>query len=183
MNKNQKKATFGGGCFWCTEAIFKRLKGVVSVTSGYAGGKKVKPSYEEVSSGTTGHAEAVQILFDPKVISFRRLLDIFWATHDPTTLNRQDGDMGVQYCSVIFYHSDKQRAEAIESKKQLEDEKIYKKQILTEIVPFISFYPAEEYHQDYYDLNKTYHYCSIVISPKLKKFLEKFGMDVKEEFV
>lgn len=183
MNKKLEAATFAGGCFWCTEAIFKRLKGVISVTSGYSGGERERPSYEEVSSGRTGHAEAVQIVFDPKIISFGRLMDVFWATHDPTTLNRQGGDTGTQYRSVIFYNSDKQKEEAFSSKKRLEDEKIYKDPIVTEIVPFTSFYPAEEYHQDYYEVNRNYPYCSIVISPKIKKLLEKFGKEVKVEYI
>lgn len=182
MNKSLETATFGGGCFWCTEAIFKRLKGVSKVTSGYSGGKMEKPSYEQVSTGATGHAEAVHIVFDPGVISYPRLLDVFWATHDPTTLNQQGGDIGTQYRSVIFYHTDKQKEEALESKKQLEEEKIYKNKIVTEITPFSSFYTAEEYHQDYYEANKEYPYCSFVIGPKIKKLLEKFGKDVKEEY-
>lgn len=182
IKKNFETATFGGGCFWCTEAIFKRLKGVISVTSGYSGGKTEKPSYEIVSSGKSGYAEAVQILFDPKIITFKKLLDVFWASHDPTTLNCQGGDIGSQYRSAIFYHTNKQREEAENSKRQLEEKKVYKKKIVTEISPLINFYQAEEYHQNYYDVNKTYPYCSIVISPKIKKLLEKFGKDVKEEF-
>lgn len=180
--KNFETATFAGGCFWCTEAIFKRLKGVVSVTSGYSGGKTEKPFYEQVSTGTTDHAEAVQIQFDPKIISFSKLLDVFWATHDPTTLNRQGQDIGTQYRSVIFYHNDKQKEEAFTSKKQFEKEKIYKGKIVTEIIPFTSFYKAEEYHQNYYESHKDYPYCSFVINPKIKKLLAKFGKDVKEEY-
>lgn len=182
MNYKLESATFAGGCFWCTEAVFKRLKGVIEVTSGYSGGKVTNPTYEMVSGGSSGHAEAVQILFDSKIISFKRLLDVFWAVYDPTTLNRQGGDTGTQYRSVIFYHSGKQKEEANESKKQLEDEKVHRDCIVTEIVPFTSFYPAEEYHQNYYEANKTYPYCSIVISPKIKKLLEKFGKEVRENF-
>ena len=182
MNDNLEAATFGGGCFWCTEAIFKRLKGVASVTSGYSGGSRSLPSYEQVTTGATGHAESVNILFDPKIISFDRLLDVFWATHNPTIKNQQGNDVGTQYRSVIFYHNDKQRDEAIASMKRLGEEKVYKNSVVTEIAPFTGFYSAEEYHQGYYDNNTEYPYCSLVISPKITKLLEKFGSDVKEEF-
>ncbi|OGY22857.1 MAG: peptide-methionine (S)-S-oxide reductase, partial [Candidatus Woykebacteria bacterium RBG_13_40_7b] len=160
-----------------TEAIFKRLKGVGEVTSGYSGGGTKNPSYEEVSSGLTGHAEAIQIKFAPKTTSYEKLLEIFWATHDPTTLNRQGPDVGTQYRSAIFYHNEKQHREAEDSKKALEDK------IVTEILPFNEFFPAESYHQTYYELNKTSNpYCSIVIDPKIKKLLDKFNSDVKEEY-
>jgi peptide-methionine (S)-S-oxide reductase len=182
MKDNFEIATFGGGCFWCTEAVFKRLRGVVSVTSGYSGGKRENPSYEQVSAGATGHAEAVQVEFDPSVISFDKLLEVFWATHDPTTKDRQGNDVGSQYRSVIFYHSEKQKEEALKSKNDLEKEKMYSDPVVTEIVPFERFYTAEEYHQNYYDSNTSYPYCSVVISPKIKKLLEKFGEDVKEEY-
>ena len=182
MTDSLETATFGGGCFWCTEAIFKRLKGVVSVTSGYSGGERPLPSYEQVTTGATGHAESINISFDPKIISFKRLLDVFWATHNPTTKNRQGNDTGTQYRSVIFYHNNKQKEEAIASMKRLEKEQIYEGQIVTEIIPFTEFYPAEEYHQNYYDNNPEYPYCSLVISPKIKKLLEKFGKEVKEEY-
>lgn len=166
-----------GGCFWCTEAIFKRLKGVISVVSGYAGGEMADPSYEEVSTGETGHAEAVQIKFDPKVISFGKLLDIFWVIHDPTTLNRQGSDVGIQYRSAIFYHNKEQKSIAEESKRK--DDKI-----VTEIRPFTKFYTAEEYHQNYYERNKSLNsYCSIVIDPKIQKLLDKFNGDVKEKYL
>lgn len=169
-------ATLAGGCFWCTEAIFKRLKGVISVTSGYAGGGMENPSYERVSSGQTGHAEAIQIVFDPKMISFNKLLEIFWVIHDPTTLNRQGPDVGTQYRSAIFYHNKEQKRIAEESKRK--DGKI-----VTEIKPFTKFYTAEEYHQNYYERNKDVNpYCSIVIDPKIQKLLDKFNMDVKEEY-
>lgn len=179
MSERKETATFAGGCFWCFEAIFRRLKGVVSVTSGYAGGEMGETSYEEVSTGVTGHAEAIQILFDPKIISFRRLLDVFWMMHDPTTLNRQGGDIGTQYRSVIFYHSEEQKREAILSREKLEKKKKYKGKIVTEIIPYTAFYPAEEYHQNFYEKNKMYPYCAIVISPKIKKLLDKFGTIVK----
>ncbi len=182
MTDNLENATFGGGCFWCTEAIFRRLKGVASVTSGYSGGKRPLPSYSQVTTGSTGHAESVSILFDPKIISFDRLLDVFWATHNPTTKNQQGNDVGTQYRSVIFYHNERQRGEALASMKRLEKEQIYKDHVVTEIVPFTEFYPAEEYHQSYYDSNPEYPYCNIIISPKITKLLEKFGTDVKEEF-
>ena len=182
MTEIKETATFGGGCFWCTEAIFKRLNGVVSVTSGYSGGKRPLPSYDQVSTGATGHAESVNILFNPKVISFERLLDVFWATHNPTTKNRQGNDVGTQYRSVIFYHNAKQKEEAIASMKRLEQEKTYGDSVVTEIIPFTEFYSAEEYHQNYYDSNPEYPYCSIIINPKIKKLLEKFGKEVKEEY-
>ncbi len=182
MTENLETATFGGGCFWCTEAVFKRLKGVISVNSGYSGGGAENPSYEQVTTGATGHAEAVQIEFDPKIISYKKLLEVFWATHDPTTKNRQGNDVGTQYRSVIFYHSDEQKDEAVESMKQMEDDKEYGDPIVTEIVPYNAFYTAEEYHKNYYDSNPVNPYCSIVISPKIKKLLDKFGKDVKEEY-
>lgn len=177
-----EKATFAGGCFWCTEAIFKRLKGVASVVSGYAGGAMANPSYSLVSSGTTGHAEAIQIEFDPKVVTYETLLAVFWATHNPTTLNRQGADVGTQYRSVIFYHTDEQKKLAEESKKQQEKEGLYDNPIVTEIVPFDEFYTAEQYHQNYYDANPTYPYCSVVIDPKIQKLLAKFGDKVKDEY-
>ncbi len=175
-------ATFAGGCFWCTEAIFKRLRGVRSVMPGYSGGTVKDPSYEQVSSGTTRHAESIQIGFDPEEIPYKVLLEVFWHTHDPTTLNRQGNDIGPQYRSAIFYHNEKQRVEAIRSRERLEKENIYKNPIVTEIVPFKNFYDAEDYHKDYYDRNKEYPYCTIVIDPKIKKLLEKYSKFVKEEY-
>lgn len=182
MGENAKieTATFAGGCFWCTEAIFQRLKGVEKVTSGYTGGKRENPSYEQVSTGATGHAEAVQITFDPKVILYERLLDVFWATHDPTSLNQQGADIGTQYRSMIEYHSDEQQQKARASKEQ--EQKNYDKPIVTEIVPFAAFYPAEEYHQNFYNTNPVYPYCNVVISPKIQKLLEKFGDLVKDDY-
>lgn len=175
-------ATLAGGCFWCTEAIFKRLKGVISVKPGYAGGKQDNPTYEQVSSGNTGHAEAIQIEFDPKIIGFDKILDIFWHTHNPTTLNQQGNDTGTQYRSVIFYHSKKQNEIALKSKENLEKEGVYKDPIVTEIVPFTNFFDAENYHKDYYEKNQQYPYCTFVISPKIKKLLERYGNEVKEEY-
>ncbi len=177
-----EKATFGGGCFWCTEAIFKRIRGVQSVISGYTGGRRENPSYDQVSTGVTGHVEAIQIVFDQKVIPFTRLLDIFWATHDPTTLNQQGADVGTQYRSVIFYHSEKQKQEAEASKEKLEKSGTYTDPVVTEILPFNEFFTAEEYHQNYYDANRNYPYCRVVIDPKVQKLLKEFAKDVKDEY-
>ncbi|OGH10819.1 MAG: peptide-methionine (S)-S-oxide reductase [Candidatus Levybacteria bacterium RIFCSPLOWO2_01_FULL_36_13] len=173
-------ATFAGGCFWCTEAIFKRLKGVERVESGYSGGEMDNPNYSAVSEGNTGHAEAVQISFDAKIIPYGKLLEVFWATHDPTTLNMQGNDIGTQYRSAIFFHSNKQKE--IAEKSFLIHQRSYKDKIVTEIKPFEKFYKAEDYHQNYYDNNQSYPYCSFVIAPKVKKLLEKFGKEVKEEY-
>ena len=175
-------ATLAGGCFWCTEAIFKRLKGIESVTSGYSGGTIENPSYEQVSSGTTGHAEAIQIELDPKIIPFEKILDVFMSTHNPTTLNSQGNDIGTQYRSVIFYHDQKQKQTAEQSKYDLEKEAVYEDKIVTEIVPFSNFYPAEHYHKDYYDKNKDEGYCTFVINPKIQKLMQKYGKDIKEEY-
>jgi peptide-methionine (S)-S-oxide reductase len=176
-------ATLAGGCFWCTEAIFKRLKGIISVTPGYAGGAKENPTYEEVCTGETGHAESTQIEFDPTVIPYEKILDVFWHTHNPTTLNQQGNDMGTQYRSVIFYHGDKQKEEALKSKEKIEKMGLYKDKIVTEIVPFINFYTAGNYHKDYYDRNKDYPYCNFVIDPKIQKLMREFGKDIKEEYI
>ncbi len=154
MNNDSETATLANGCFWCSEAIFKRLKGVKSVTPGYAGGTIKNPSYDQVCNGTTGHAESIQIVFDPSVIDFDKILNIFWHTHNPTTLDRQGNDVGTQYRSAIFYHNEKQREIAEKSKKDLEKERIYKDSIVTEVIPFRNFYTAENYHKDYYDNNK-----------------------------
>ncbi|MBI2420486.1 MAG: peptide-methionine (S)-S-oxide reductase MsrA [Candidatus Levybacteria bacterium] len=175
-----EKATFGGGCFWCTEAVFKRLKGVISVESGYSGGDKDNPNYYEVTEGTTGHAEAVQIIFDPSIITYDTLLEVFFATHDPTSLNQQGNDVGTQYRSVIFYRNVEQKKKAERAKSDQEAD--LDKKVITEIVPFGKFYKAEEYHQNYYEKNITYPYCNFVIAPKIKKLLEKFGSVVKEEY-
>jgi len=177
-----EQATFAAGCFWCTEAIFKRLKGVSSAVSGYAGGSMQDPTYEQVSAGTTGHAEAIQLTFDPSIISYPRLLEIFFATHNPTTKNQQGADIGSQYRSVIFYHSEEQKSQAEEMIRTLEKEGIYKSSIVTEVVPYDIFYAAEDYHQDFYEKNQFYPYCTVVINPKLKKLLEEFRSEVKEEY-
>ncbi len=182
MNDNFEVATLANGCFWCSEAIFKRLKGVKSVVPGYSGGIVENPSYDLVCTGKTGHAESIQIEFDPKVIPYERILDIFWHTHDPTTLNRQGNDVGTQYRSAIFYHSQKQKEVAEKSKMELEKEGSYKGSIVTEIAPFNDFYVAEDYHKNYYDNNQTAPYCNFVIDPKVRKLVLKYSNDVKEEF-
>jgi peptide-methionine (S)-S-oxide reductase len=182
MNDNSEVATLANGCFWCSEAIFKRLKGIRSVIPGYSGGKIDHPSYDLVCTGKTGHAESLQIEFDPNIISFEKILEIFWHTHDPTTLNRQGNDVGTQYRSAIFYHSRRQKEIAERSKKELEKEGVYKNPIITEITPFSNFYAAEDYHKDYYDNNQDAPYCNFVIQPKVQKLLLKYGNDVKGEY-
>lgn len=173
-------ATFAGGCFWCTEAIFKRVIGVISVTPGYSGGEVENPNYEAVSAGATGHAEAIQLTFDPNVISYEKLLEIFFHLHDPTTINQQGADIGTQYRSVIFYHSEAQKNTAESVKNNLEKERIYEKPVVTEIVPFERFYNAEGYHQNYYENNKSAGYCRIVIDPKITKLMREYKDVVKE---
>lgn len=173
-SRNIDTATLGTGCFWCTEAVFQQLKGVLKVTSGYSGGAEVNPSYKEVSTGTTGHAEVIQIVFDPAEISFDDLLEVFWQTHDPTTLNRQGNDVGPQYRSVIFYHDAEQKAKAEKYKKALNESGAWDKPVVTEISPYTAFYKAEDYHQDYYNNNGSQPYCYYVIRPKLEKFQKVF---------
>lgn len=173
-------ATLANGCFWCSEAIFSRLKGVKSVLPGYSGGKVENPSYDDVCTGRTGHAEAAQIEFDPAVISFGKLLDVFWHTHDPTTLNRQGHDVGTQYRSAIFYHDDEQKKIAENSKRELEASGTYKDPVVTEIVPFGKFYVAEDYHKKYYEQHQDAQYCRYVIEPKVHKLLKQYGRDVKD---
>ena len=178
MNTNKtESATFGGGCFWCMEAVFERLPGVRSVTSGFAGGHTANPTYEQVCTGTTGHAEVTQIEFYPAKISYEKLLDVFWQAHDPTTLNRQGADEGTQYRSIILYHSEAQKLAAEKSKAGAQNN--FKHPIVTEIVPFTKFYQAEGYHQKFYDQNTNYGYCQVVIAPKLRK-LEKEKVIEKE---
>ncbi|CAE7641332.1 msrA [Symbiodinium microadriaticum] len=167
-------ATFGNGCFWCTEAIFQRLNGVKSVNSGYSGGNIKNPSYREVCAGITGHAEVIQIEYDESVISFAELLEVFWKTHDPTTLNRQGNDVGTQYRSVVFYHNNHQKSEAEKYKAQLEAAEIWEDPIVTEISPFSVFYVADDYHQNYFNEHGSEPYCNLVIAPKVKKFKEVF---------
>jgi peptide-methionine (S)-S-oxide reductase len=175
--------TLASGCFWCTEAVFKRVNGVISAVSGYSGGPVDNPSYDQVCSGRTGHAEAVQVKFDPKIISLEQILEIFWYTHDPTTLNRQGNDVGTQYRSAVFYNSQSQKDIALKIKNDLESKKVYQNPIVTEITPFKNFYQAEEYHKDYYDNNKTVPYCSYVIDPKISKLLTKFSSSLKAEYL
>jgi peptide-methionine (S)-S-oxide reductase len=172
MNTNHTEfATLGGGCFWCVEAVYQRIPGVKSVTSGYAGGRIENPTYRQVCSGATGHAEVTRIEFDPKIISYEKLLDYFWDAHDPTTLNRQGADEGTQYRSIILYRDAAQKAAAEKSKA--EAQKRFKSPIVTEIVPLKTFYPAEDYHQDYYDQNSNQPYCRAVIRPKVEKIEKK----------
>jgi len=172
-------AIFGSGCFWCSEAIFERVKGVQKVISGYAGGAVENPSYEQVCTGKTGHAEVCQILFNPSVVSFADLLKIFWKTHDPTTLNRQGADEGTQYRSVIFYHSDEQKKLAEHYKLELDKSGSWENPVVTEISPFSKFYSAEAYHQNYFANNPTQGYCSFVIAPKVEKFEKVFKEKLK----
>ena len=180
MNNNIFEiATFGNGCFWCTEAVFEKLKGVKSAVSGYSGGATKNPTYKEVCGGETGHAEAIQITFDPTIISFNELLEVFWKTHDPTTLNKQGNDVGTQYRSVIFYHDEEQKKTAHQIKIKLEDAKIFNDPIVTEITEFDKFYIAENYHQEYYEQNKSEPYCSFVITPKVEKFKKVFKDKLK----
>lgn len=169
-----QEAVFGNGCFWCTEAIFSSLKGVIDVSPGYSGGITENPSYEEVCTGTTGHAEVCKISFDSSVISYLQLLEVFWRTHDPTTLNRQGPDLGTQYRSVIFYLGHEQKQQAELSKKKLEEAKIWGNPVVTEIKPLTTIYLAEEYHKNYYESNPGNQYCSVIVTPKINKFREVF---------
>ena len=172
-------ATLAGGCFWCLEAVYDEVKGVDSVESGYMGGRKPNPSYEEVCSGETGHAEVVQIAFDPKVVSYKELLEVFFVIHDPTTLNRQGNDAGTQYRSAIFYHSPEQKRVAEQTIRELESEKLFDNQIVTQVVPAEPFYPAEDYHREYFQRNQGQPYCQFVVAPKVAKFRRKFLDKVK----
>jgi peptide-methionine (S)-S-oxide reductase len=182
MNTDKKleQATFGAGCFWCVEAIYERVKGVVHVESGYAGGFVKDPSYREVTSGQTGHAEVARLTFDPEVIDYETLLEVFWHTHDPTTLNRQGADVGPQYRSVIFYHNDEQRKIAEASMKRTDDSGLWKDPIVTQIEPIRNYSVAENYHQDYFENNPNAGYCSFVIAPKVKKFQKEFDHLLKD---
>lgn len=178
-SKHTDTATFGAGCFWCVEAVFQQLKGVISVSSGYAGGKIKNPTYREVCSGLTGHAEVCRIVYDPTIIAFDELLEAFWSSHDPTTLNRQGADRGTQYRSVIFYHNENQKILAENYKLKLNQEKAFDNPVVTEISPSADFYPAEDYHQDYYNNNTDAPYCTMVIGPKLEKFRKVFKEKLK----
>lgn len=183
MAQQLETATFGAGCFWCVEAVFQELKGVHSVVSGYAGGTVDNPTYYQVCSGTTGHAEVAQITFDPAVISYADLLYVFWRTHDPTTLNRQGADVGTQYRSAVFYHSEEQRAIAEQVKRETDAARVWPRPIVTEIVPFTKFYPAEDQHQNFYRANPYQPYCMVVIDPKLRKLRKEFPDKLSEPVV
>lgn len=175
-----EQATLGGGCFWCLEPIYDALRGVVDVVSGYSGGHVPHPTYEQVCTGRTGHAEVVQITFDPAVITYRELLEVFFTIHDPTTLNRQGADVGPQYRSVIFYHSPEQRATAEDVIAELERQGVWDDPIVTELVPFEVFYPAEDYHQQYFERNPFQGYCRVVIAPKVAKFRQRYLARLKD---
>ncbi|HEY4290494.1 MAG TPA: peptide-methionine (S)-S-oxide reductase MsrA [Puia sp.] len=172
-------ATFGTGCFWCTEAVFQQLKGVLKVTSGYMGGHTENPKYKEVCTGATGHAECLQILFDPAIISYEDLLEVFWFSHNPTQLNRQGNDVGTQYRSAIFYHNPEQQRQAEEFKKELAGQKAYEEPVVTEITAATDFYPAEDYHIDYFSTNASQPYCSMIIRPKVEKIKRVFADKIK----
>ncbi len=180
MSDRLEKATFGAGCFWCVEAVFQQLNGVHQVVSGYSGGEVENPSYKEVCTGRTGHAEVAQITYDPEVISYEDLLYVFWRTHDPTTLNRQGADVGTQYRSVIFYHDEEQKAIAEKSRRETDASRVWPNPIVTQIEPLRNFYPAEDYHQNYYRENPYQPYCVAVIDPKVRKFKKEFADRLKE---
>jgi len=181
QDKKLQKATFGSGCFWCTEAVFELVEGVSSVNSGYTGGNIKNPTYEEVCAEKSGHAEAIQLTFDSEVISYDELLEIFWRTHDPTTLNQQGNDAGTQYRSVIFYHSEEQKKLAEKYKDALDKSGAWANPVVTEILPAVEFYNAEDYHQDYYANNPNQGYCAFIIAPKVEKFKEVFKDKLKEK--
>lgn len=178
-----QKATLGGGCFWCLEAVFQQLRGVTEVQPGYAGGHVPNPTYEQVCTGTTGHAEVVQMTFDPDVITYRELLDVFFSIHDPTTPDRQGDDVGPQYRSIILYHDDEQRRIAEEVIRELEQSGAWSDPIVTQVVPLEAFYPAEEYHKDYFRRNPERAYCRLVIAPKVEKFRRRFSDKLKADAV
>lgn len=178
-NNNLELATFGAGCFWCVEAIFEQLNGVEKVESGYSGGEIKNPSYKEVCTGKTGHAEVIQVSFNPSIISYDELLEVFWQVHDPTTLNRQGNDIGTQYRSVVYYHSDFQKERAEYFKTKLNNEKVYPNPVVTEISAFGTFYVAEDYHQNYFNENGEQPYCQFVVRPKVEKFQKAFGDKLK----
>lgn len=180
MSKELEKTTLGGGCFWCTEAVYLELNGVLDVKPGYSGGHVKNPDYKEVCAETTGHAEVVQISFDPEIVSYSQILEVFFITHDPTTLNRQGNDVGTQYRSAIFYHSEKQREIAQKVIQVFDKEKVYDKPIVTEVTEFDKFYVAEDYHQNYYARNKNQGYCQFVVAPKMEKFRKVFKDQLKK---
>jgi len=180
MTRQLEQATLGGGCFWCVEAVYQNVRGVESVVSGYAGGKVPNPTYREVCSGLTGHAEVVQITFNPDIISFAEILEIFWRVHDPTTPNRQGADVGTQYRSIILTANDEQAAIARQSKADAEAARLWPNPIVTEITPLATFYPAEDYHQEYFNNNGRQPYCQMVVAPKVQKFKKEFANKLKE---
>jgi peptide-methionine (S)-S-oxide reductase len=180
MHDNLEVATLAGGCFWCLEAVYDELNGVVDVVSGYSGGSALNPSYDAVCTGQTGHAETVQIIFDPNMVTYRELLEVFFTIHDPTTLNRQGADVGTQYRSAIFYHNPEQKATAEQVISQLDQEKVWDKPIVTELTPFSTFYPAEAYHQEYFKRNPYQGYCMAIIAPKVAKFRKKYLEKLKK---
>ena len=181
MDNNLQQATFGAGCFWCVEAVFEEVKGVKSAVAGYAGGEIKNPTYRQVASGNTGHAEVARITFDPSVISYEQLLEVFWHTHNPTTKNRQGPDVGPQYRSVIFYHNDEQKEIAEKSLKRTDNSDLWEDPIVTEVQPLNNYSKAENYHQNYYENNPNAGYCTVVIAPKLKKFRQEFKHLLKDE--
>ncbi|HKJ45491.1 MAG TPA: peptide-methionine (S)-S-oxide reductase MsrA [Balneolales bacterium] len=181
-DQSYEKATLGAGCFWCIEAIFQRVKGVVSVAPGYSGGNVDNPTYEQVCTGQTGHAEVARITFDPSVVTFEELLEVFWHTHNPTTPNRQGADMGTQYRSVIFYHNEEQKGVAVKSKNETDRTGLWKDPIVTEIQPLKNFFKAEDYHHDYYNNNQNQPYCTFVIAPKVQILKKDFSYLWQEEF-
>lgn len=178
-----QKATFANGCFWCTEAVFQTLKGVISVASGYTGGETANPTYMEICNGDTGHAEAIELVYDANIISYNELLLIFFKTHNPTTLNRQGNDVGTQYRSAIFYHNEAQKEQAVSMIKRLTDEMVFDRPIVTHIVPASAFYKAEDYHQNYFNDNTLKPYCAYVIQPKLNKFAKEFTDKIRPELL
>jgi len=178
-NINREIATLGGGCFWCLEAVFDNLRGIESVESGYTGGKNANPTYQQVCNGNTGHVEVVRVTFDPDVIAYREILEVFFTIHDPTTLNRQGNDVGTQYRSAIFYHSPEQKAVAAQVIAELNAQKAFSVPIVTEVVPAQTFYVAENYHQEYFSNNENQPYCQFVVAPKVAKFRKKFAQRVK----
>lgn len=182
MQEGLEVATIGGGCFWCVEAVYQRLKGVEKVVSGYAGGETTNPTYEEICTGNTGHAEVTQIIYDPSIITYEDIIEIFWHVHDPTTLNRQGNDVGTQYRSIILYHNDEQKAIAENSIQKFEAEKIWgDKSFTTQVVPLDIFYEAEAYHQNYFNNNPNQGYCTYVVAPKVQKFQKDYKDRLKEE--
>lgn len=174
-----EQITLGSGCFWCTEAVFSRLKGVESAVSGYSGGHKADPTYQEVCTGSTGHAEVVQVTFDDTIVSLEEVLEVFWKTHDPTTLNRQGNDVGTQYRSAVFFHNEKQKELATLLKNKLDESGAWSDPIVTEITPFENFYPAEDYHNNYFEENGMQPYCQFVVAPKVEKFKQVFKEKLK----